>query len=232
MATTNLGRIALIPKGNWSAGTYKFLDIVRHQYLTNKPGAYICAAVTTTQEPGAGVDWYLAVEDGATGPVGTGDVTGPASSENGALAVFNGLTGKIIAESNLTGLIVLTSGVPAVAVSGTDVKTINGTSIIGSGNIVISPTVTWSVKTANYTLVAGDHVLADTSGGVFTLTLPATPTTGSAVRIADGGGAFATNNLTVARNGSTIMGLAEDMTVSTNNSSFSLVYSGTTWRIA
>jgi hypothetical protein len=89
----------------------------------------------------------------------------------------------------------------------------------------------WAIKTAAYTAVSGDRLAADTSGGVFTVTLPATPTAGNYVEFADGGGAFGVNNLTISRNGSTIMGLSEDMTLSTNNSSVGLVYNGTTWRI-
>lgn len=45
------------------------------------------------------------------------------------------------------------------------------------------------------------------------------------------GSSAATNNLTVGRNGSTIMGLAENMTVSENNVEFTLVYSGSTWAL-
>jgi len=90
--------------------------------------------------------------------------------------------------------------------------------------------LSWSVKTANYTAVAGDFILADTSGGVFAITLPASPSEGDAVTIKCGSSA-ATNNLTVGRNGSTIMGLAENMTVSENNVEFTLVYSGSTWAL-
>jgi hypothetical protein len=89
----------------------------------------------------------------------------------------------------------------------------------------------WQIKTANYTAVSGDRIAANTSGGAFTVTLPASPSAGNYVEFSDGGGAFQTNNLTISRNGSTIMGLSEDMTLSTNNISVGLVYNGTTWRI-
>ena len=42
-------------------------------------------------------------------------------------------------------------------------------------------------------------------------------------------GTFATNNLTVDRNGENIMGLAQNLTSSTNNEGFLLVYSGATY---
>ena len=89
----------------------------------------------------------------------------------------------------------------------------------------------WSIKTSNYTAVAGDWLFCDSSAGAFTITLPATPSATNYVSIASG--AFAsTNNITIARNGSTIMGLAENMTVSSPNINFQLVFDGTTWRLA
>lgn len=95
----------------------------------------------------------------------------------------------------------------------------------------LTVTQDWIVKTTTYTAVNGDRIAADTSGGAFTITLPATPTTGHYVEFTDGGGSFATNNLTITHGGSTIMALSENMTVSTNNAGFGLVYNGTTWRI-
>ena len=71
-------------------------------------------------------------------------------------------------------------------------------------------------------------VWADTSGGTWTLTLPASPQQGDKVRIVDVRGTFDTNNLTVSRNGSTIMGDAADMVVSTEGASFELIYSDST----
>jgi hypothetical protein len=88
----------------------------------------------------------------------------------------------------------------------------------------------WAVKTTTYTAAAGDLLLADTTAGPFTITLPPTPEVGDAVRI-KGGPAAATNTLTVARNGSTIAGLSENLTVTQNNTDFMLVYGGSTWRI-
>lgn len=92
--------------------------------------------------------------------------------------------------------------------------------------------VTWIVKNTTYTAVAWDGIFADTSGGAFTVTLPATPSLDDRVAFVDSTTSFITNNLTVGRNGETIMGLAEDMTASTNNAAFMLVYTGTDWRIA
>jgi hypothetical protein len=56
------------------------------------------------------------------------------------------------------------------------------------------------LKTANYTAVAGDQILADTSPayGAWTLTLPATPTVGQKVTVTDAKKTFGTANLAIA----------------------------------
>ena len=89
---------------------------------------------------------------------------------------------------------------------------------------------TYVRKTANYTAVAGEKIIADTSGGVWTLTLPASPSSGDVIKIADGAD-WSANNLTVGRNGSTIEGDAADMTMDIGGASVSFVYDGTTWQI-
>jgi hypothetical protein len=88
-----------------------------------------------------------------------------------------------------------------------------------------------TVKTSNYTAATNDGVQTDTSGGAFTVTLPATPATGDQVFVVDSAGSWATNNLTVGRNGSTINGSATDLTCDISGVSLQFVYSGTTWDV-
>lgn len=91
-------------------------------------------------------------------------------------------------------------------------------------------------KTTTYTAVAGDRLECDTSGGAFTVTLPASPSSGDRIGFCDGNassttGGFATNALTVARNGNTINGEAANLTVTTRGASFVLEYTNSTWRV-
>ena len=86
------------------------------------------------------------------------------------------------------------------------------------------------VKTTTYTAVTGDNIIANTSGGVFTITLPSSPSAGDTVVIADGS-SWSSNNLTVARNGSTIEGDAEDMVMDLAGVNAQFVYDGSTWQV-
>lgn len=68
----------------------------------------------------------------------------------------------------------------------------------------------WVVKSAAYTAVASDAIMANTSGGAWTLTLPANPTAGDRVIVSDYLGSFGTANLTVGSNGAKIHGTVQD----------------------
>jgi len=88
---------------------------------------------------------------------------------------------------------------------------------------------TWITKTNSdspYTASAGDLIFVDTSGGVVTVTLPASPSVGDEVRFIDSAGSFDSNALTVGRNSEKIQGDAADLTVNTERAGLGLAYSG------
>ena len=78
--------------------------------------------------------------------------------------------------------------------------------------------------TGTYTAVADDQVLVDTSSSTVTINLPASPSVGDEVHFIDSKNFFASNNLTVGRNGSNILGAASNLTVNTNGAAFTLVF--------
>jgi len=84
----------------------------------------------------------------------------------------------------------------------------------------------WRAITGAETVQAGAQILANTNGGAFTLTLPASPSAGDEVSVIDQGYDFNTNALTIGRNGSNIANSAADLTVNTQGAGFTLVYSG------
>lgn len=95
----------------------------------------------------------------------------------------------------------------------------------------LSAGIEYVVKTANYTASVNEGVLADTSGGAFTVTLPISPATGAQVVVADSGNFWGTNNLTIARNGELIGGLAQDLVCDITGVSVQLVYDGASWEV-
>jgi len=102
----------------------------------------------------------------------------------------------------------------------------------GSGNLSFT-TVTggaaWqAVVTSSLTVVAKAGYFINTSGGVITATLPASPALGDFISFIDYAGTFDTNNLTIARNSKPIQGLAEDLTVSVERAGLTLVFTDNT----
>jgi hypothetical protein len=102
-----------------------------------------------------------------------------------------------------------------------------------SANASSGSSMTWYIANANTTMVTSSGYFVDTTNGPKTMTLPTSATLGDTIRINDLAGNFASNNLTVARNSHKIQGLAEDLVVDMDQSSFGLVYSNTTygWKV-
>ena len=84
----------------------------------------------------------------------------------------------------------------------------------------------WRAITSAETVQTGAQILANTNGGAFTITLPASPSAGDEVSFIDQGYDFNTNALTIGRNGSNIANSAADLVVNTQGAGFGLVYSG------
>jgi len=102
----------------------------------------------------------------------------------------------------------------------------------GSGNLSFA-TVTggaaWqAVVTSSLTVTAKNGYFINTSSAAITATLPASPTLGDFISFIDYSGTFDTNNLTIARNGKPIQGVAEDLTVSVERAGLTLVFTDNT----
>src|SRR5210317_1414090 len=108
--------------------------------------------------------------------------------------------------------------------------TLTGSSVSLGGSVSFNNKfVDWqSVITADgstfNTAVSGEGYFIDTTSAAHTITLPASASIGDFIAIKDYAGTFATNNLTIARNGHNIQGAANDSLISTNRASLILVY--------
>lgn len=83
--------VGFTPRGAWSSGaSYVTNDVVSY---TNG-SSYLAIQASTNQQPDTQTAYWLRLA--AKGDTGSGDVTGPASSTNNNVAVFDGTTGKVI----------------------------------------------------------------------------------------------------------------------------------------
>lgn len=102
-----------------------------------------------------------------------------------------------------------------------------GDLIVKGGFFIESP---WQVAIASIGANPGDRILAETSGGSITITLPSSPSTGDTVRIADPSSSWGVNNLTIARGSvsHSINGVGADFIASVPNIAYELVFYETT----
>jgi hypothetical protein len=115
--------------------------------------------------------------------------------------------------------------IKATTVQATTVQADNIANKAGTG----APTLTYGfnapfkVVNSAYNAVSGDRLLADSSGGAFTITLP-TGAVGANVEICDAAAYFEVNNVTVARNSSNIQGVAQNLVLNVTGTCAKLVY--------
>ena len=112
--------------------------------------------------------------------------------------------------------------------SGKTVTLATGASQTGFGR---TGTVDWqtTIKTGDFTAVSGEGYFVNTTSGGVTMTLPASPSVGDIVSVKDYAYKFATNALTVGRNGSNIGGGSSfDPTFSTDGAFLTFIYADAT----
>ena len=111
-----------------------------------------------------------------------------------------------------------------IGASGDTIALASGASQTGFGREGSVNWQTGSIKTSTFTATSGEGYFCNTSGGAFTVNLPA-GSAGAIVAVSDYTRTFQTNNLTVSPNGSEkIGGVAGDATLSTEGQSATFVY--------
>jgi hypothetical protein len=238
--STSITTLGTVTTGTWNA------TVIGAQY-----GGTGVAALTAYNVPignGTGAVAFAAPGAAGTALVSNGVAANPSFQSIAVLGtvttgVWNGTA--VTVPYGGTGVATFTDGgvligngagavqVTTAGISG-QVLTSNGAGVDPTFQDAASGGATYLRKTANYTCSASEAILASTTGGAWTLTLPASPSQFDVVGpVIDTDGTFATNNLTVARNGNNIMGLAENMTCDRSYQSFSLEYDDAAngWRL-
>jgi hypothetical protein len=122
-----------------------------------------------------------------------------------------------------------------VLVSGENIKTLNGKSVLGSGDLVfVGGLIPTAVKTANYTASVNDLVRVDSASGVFTITLPASPVDGDKVGLLDITNKCGINAVLIApTSGKTVEGDIGGLSIDISGASVSLIYLSTSsnWKL-
>ena len=117
---------------------------------------------------------------------------------------------------------------PSTSGSANNIITTNASGVLSMTDIntLVTSDIAWqsTVKTGDFTAVAGEGYFVDTSSGAVTVTLPNPPSAGDTVAIKDYAETFATNNVTINRNGHNIQGQPNDSILKTNRASVVLVY--------
>ena len=196
--------VGFTPRGAWGSGsTYAVNDVV-----SLSGSSYLAIQASTNQNPATQTAYWLVLA--AKGETGAGDVSGPASSVDSELALFDSTTGKLIKRASTTGILKGTSGVLSAATAGTDYVapsgalgtpssgtltncTVDGTNPIGYRDL---PAV--GTKTGSYTLATGDVGKYVQVGSGGSITIPdATFAEGDVVVIANNHSAAITVTCTI-----------------------------------
>ena len=88
----------------------------------------------------------------------------------------------------------------------------------------------YTVYDSDFTAVSAGRYAIDTSGGVITVTLPGSPTTGDYIKLIDVGD-WTNNSVIVDRNGETIEGYAENFELDLGQSIIEFIYINSNWQL-
>jgi hypothetical protein len=104
--------------------------------------------------------------------------------------------------------------------------TTDGSGVLSFSTISADGTADWdtTVKTTGFTATANKGYFCNTTSAAFTVTLPATPSSGDEVIILDYAGTFDTNALTISPNGNKIEGGTGSLILSGDREGVRLVY--------
>ena len=142
---------------------------------------------------------------------------------------YNGTSWDVYAGAGLQGL-QGTTGIQGA--NGTQGSTgPQGTQGTAGTSGVFAPNI---VSSNGTTMASQNAYFVTTSSSALTLTLPASPSVGAEIHVFDATGNAATNNITIANNGSNVNGVSQTLIVDKNYAGVVLIYVGAAygWRVS
>jgi hypothetical protein len=195
--------------GTWGTSTNTNLELVTDGFSYGTKQMAADANETFTM-PDATADatrgFYLKITSGVS-LTGTREITLGPNTVSKIWMIENATTGGqsiTIKQGSGAGVTILTTEKAMVITDGLGA----GAAVVNANPTVAAGGLSYVAKTANFTVSNLQGVLANTSGGAFTVTLPASPTVGDQVVIADA-----------------------DLNLNINGVSVQFVYSGSTWEV-
>jgi len=91
-------------------------------------------------------------------------------------------------------------------------------------NFIPSSERIWTETATSVNVGSNTKNIVDCSDGAITVTFPSLPTFGDEIRVIDGTGTSATNNITINRNGNNIQGAADNFILDVNRAAVGFVY--------
>ena len=216
--STSFNINGVVISGTTTTSPLTALTLADGQIVIGATGLPPAAATLTA---GAGISIVNAANSITISAPATGDVVGPGSATDEAVARFDGTTGKLIQNSVVT---ITDAGV----VAGLTGLTINGTTNLNGGQIV----KTTAPGAYPYDVLTTDYVILVDTTAPRTINLPNAPTTGSIWVIKDDVGSAGANNISITTPGGvvTIDGLTT-YTLNSNWESVDAIFNGTSYRI-
>jgi hypothetical protein len=203
-------------------------------------GALASADAINLAASAGGVDIDGALQVNIASSQNASDAVFINSSAGGMELVAAGAAGEDIDITCTAGSVNITAGESAA-----DAIVVNASGAAGAiqlqsgtGGVVLDSGLTVNVTALDhtdsaYSLLGSDYLLAcNTSGGVLTITLPASPATGRTIVVADVGGSAGSQNITINGNGNNISNgaaVAATAPIDSDYGTMTLYYSGSIW---
>ena len=199
--------------------------------FANRTNAYLAFITSNVSDLAAAIDWqntvFTAVESEASDAETSASSAVSAAAIAQASANFAGLWSSLTGSLDVPASVFHSDNYWQLLVDLANVTTSEPG--ISADWKVSSLRPGWQAISTSVTLVKNAYYAVDFGSSALTLTLPANPSANDFVQLYKSSGT--SKGAIIARNGQTIMGVAENLNINFEATALYLVYNGSDWRI-